>query len=140
MDEYCWFQQWEASTTKFCKSKSPKLFREIAEIKRVYYIHSVIFSLAFKFSLIMNILCSNVVFALNIYHMQYKQTSQSNYIAAPLGVKRNACKKNQEKDYTMLLCAVLNESWKHHPPKQQLFDHQSPITQVGQTNQSRPYS
>ena len=41
--------------------------------------------------------------------------------------------KKIKENYTRILCAVLNKSWKQHSTKQQLYSHLPPITQVRQT-------
>ena len=33
-------------------------------------------------------------------------------------------------NYTRMLCAILNKSWKQHPTKQQFYSHLPPITQI----------
>ena len=38
--------------------------------------------------------------------------------------------KKLEGNYTRMLRAILNESWRQHPPKQQLNDHLVPITKT----------
>ena len=38
--------------------------------------------------------------------------------------------KNLDGNYTRMPRAVLNKSWKQHPAKQQLYDHQPPITRT----------
>ena len=49
--------------------------------------------------------------------------------------------KNFEKklngNYTRILHAVLNKSWKQHPTKQQLYDHLPPILQIIQVRWAR---
>ena len=38
--------------------------------------------------------------------------------------------KKLDGNYTRILRAILNKSWKQHPTKQQLFDHLPPITKI----------
>ena len=38
--------------------------------------------------------------------------------------------KNLNWNYTRMLCAVLNKSWKQHPTKQQLYRHLPPISKI----------
>ena len=40
-------------------------------------------------------------------------------------------------NYTRMLRAVLNKSWRHHPTKQQLYGHLSPITKSIQVRRTR---
>ena len=49
--------------------------------------------------------------------------------------------KRQEKrldgNYTRMLRAILNKSWRQHPTQQQLYGHQPPITKTIQIRQTR---
>ena len=50
--------------------------------------------------------------------------------------------KKLEGDYPRMLRAILNRSWRQYPTKQQLYDHQPPITesiQVGRTRYAGHY-
>ena len=38
--------------------------------------------------------------------------------------------KKLDSNYTRMLRAVLNKSWRQHPTKQQLYGHLSPITKI----------
>ena len=40
-------------------------------------------------------------------------------------------------DYTRMLWAILNKSWRQHPTKQQLYGHRSPITKTIQVTRTR---
>ena len=45
--------------------------------------------------------------------------------------------KKLDSNYTRMLQAVLNESWRQHPIKQQLYGHLTPITKTIQVRQTR---
>ena len=45
-------------------------------------------------------------------------------------------KKKLNGNYTKMLCAVLNKSWKQHPTKQQLYGYLAPISQTIQVRQT----
>ena len=51
----------------------------------------------------------------------------------------DANEKHEEKDdnYTRMLHAVLNKSWKQHPTKQQLYGQLPPISQTIQVRQTK---
>ena len=42
--------------------------------------------------------------------------------------------KKLDSNYTRMLRAILNKSWRQHPTKQQLYSHQPPITKTIQVN------
>ena len=46
-------------------------------------------------------------------------------------------RKKLDVNYTRILQAVLNKSWKQHTPKQQLYSHLSPISQTIQVRWTR---
>ena len=46
-------------------------------------------------------------------------------------------KKKLDGNYTKMLQAILNKSWRQHPTKQQLFNHQSPITKTIKIRRTR---
>ena len=50
-------------------------------------------------------------------------------MATPLGFQWSLEEK-QDSNYTRMLCAVLNKSWKQPLTKQQLYDHLPPISQT----------
>ena len=45
--------------------------------------------------------------------------------------------KKLDGNYTRMLRAILNKSWKKHPTKQQLYDHQPPITKTIKVRRTR---
>ena len=45
--------------------------------------------------------------------------------------------KKIDGNYTRMLLAILNKSWKHHPTKHQLYSHQPPITKTIQVRRTR---
>ena len=45
--------------------------------------------------------------------------------------------KKLDSNYTRMLQAILNKSWKQHPTKLQLYSHLSPITKTIQVRQTR---
>ena len=45
--------------------------------------------------------------------------------------------KKLEGNYTRMLRAILNKSWRQHPKKQQLYDHLPPITKTIQVRRTR---
>ena len=45
--------------------------------------------------------------------------------------------KKQDGKYTRMMRAILNKSWKQHPTKQQLYDHQPPIPKTIQIRWTR---
>ena len=45
--------------------------------------------------------------------------------------------KKLDSNYTRMLRAILNKSWKQHPSKQQLYGHQPPITKTIQVKRTR---
>ena len=46
-------------------------------------------------------------------------------------------KKKLDGNYTIILPAILNKSWRQHPTKQQLYDHLPPITKTIQIRRTR---
>ena len=46
-------------------------------------------------------------------------------------------KKNLDGNYTKMLRAILNKSWRQHPTKHQLYGHLPPITKTIQVRQTR---
>ena len=46
-------------------------------------------------------------------------------------------KKKLDGNYTRMLRAILNKSWRQHPTRHQLYGHLPPITKTSQTNQTR---
>ena len=49
----------------------------------------------------------------------------------------NRQEKNLDGDYTRMLCAILNKSWRQHPTKHQLYGHLPPITKTIQVRRRR---
>ena len=53
----------------------------------------------------------------------------------------NSCKKRMEKkldvNYTRMLRAILNKSWRQHPTKLQLYGHQPPVTKTIKIRRTR---
>ena len=45
--------------------------------------------------------------------------------------------KKLDSNYTRMLRAILNESWRQHPTKQQIYGHQPPITKTIQVRRTR---
>ena len=45
--------------------------------------------------------------------------------------------KKFDGNYTRIMCAGFNKSWRQHPTKQQLYDHLPPITKTIQIKQTR---
>ena len=45
--------------------------------------------------------------------------------------------KKLDGNYTRMLRAILNKSWRQHPTKQKLYGHQSPITKTIQVRRAR---
>ena len=45
--------------------------------------------------------------------------------------------KNLDSNYTRMLRAILNKSWRQHPTKNQLYGHRPPITKIIQVRQTR---
>ena len=45
--------------------------------------------------------------------------------------------KKLDGNYTRMLQAILNKSWRQHPTKQQLYSHQTPITKTIKVRQTR---
>ena len=45
--------------------------------------------------------------------------------------------KKLDSNYTRMLTAILNESWKQHPKKHQLYGHRPPITKTIQARRTR---
>ena len=45
--------------------------------------------------------------------------------------------KKLDGNYTTMLQAILNKSWRQHPTKQQLYGHQSPITKTIKVRRTR---
>ena len=45
--------------------------------------------------------------------------------------------KKLDSNYTRMLRAILNKSWRQHPTKQQLYNHLPPITKTVQVRQTR---
>ena len=46
--------------------------------------------------------------------------------------------KKLDGNYTRILQAILNKSWREHPTKQQLYSHLPPITKTIQVKRTRP--
>ena len=51
-------------------------------------------------------------------------------MVAPHWLKRNACRKKFDENYTKTLRIVLNKSWKQHTTKEQLYGQLPPISQT----------
>ena len=49
---------------------------------------------------------------------------------APLGRWLSVWRKKTRSNWTRMLRAMLNESWKQHPTKQQLYGHWPPISKI----------
>ena len=49
----------------------------------------------------------------------------------------NRLKKKLDGNYTRMLRAILNKSWRQHPTKHQLYGHQPPITKTIQVRRTR---
>ena len=49
----------------------------------------------------------------------------------------NRMEKKLDGNYTRMLRAILNKSWKQHPTKQQLYRHQPPITKTIKIRRTR---
>ena len=54
-----------------------------------------------------------------------------------LNAKRNNSLKKLDGNYTRILRAILNRSWRQHPTRHQLYDHLSPITKTIQVGRTR---
>ena len=54
----------------------------------------------------------------------------------PTWTLRKRLEKKLDDNYTRMLRATLNESWKHHPTKQQLYDHLPSISKTIQIRQT----
>ena len=52
-------------------------------------------------------------------------------------VKLNYLEKKFDGNYTRMLRAILNKSWRQHPTKQQLYGHLSPITKTIKVRRTR---
>ena len=52
-------------------------------------------------------------------------------------MSRVALKKKLDGNYTRMLRAILNNSWRQHPTKQQLYGHPPPITKPIQVRRTR---
>ena len=50
---------------------------------------------------------------------------------------RKCIEKKLDENYTRMLWAILNNSWKQHPKKQQLYSHLPPISKTIQVRQTR---
>ena len=66
---------------------------------------------------------------------------RSFFQAAIVSILLYGCTTRMEKklngNYTRMLRAILNRSWRQHPTKQQLYGHQPPITKTIQARQTR---
>ena len=51
--------------------------------------------------------------------------------------KRNGMEKKLDGNYTRMLRAILNKSWRQHPTKQQLYGHLPPITKTIKVRRTR---
>ena len=58
-------------------------------------------------------------------------------MVALLALERNLWRKRLDANYTRMLRAVLNKSWKQHPTKQNLYGHLTPISQTIQARRAR---
>ena len=56
---------------------------------------------------------------------------------APLGRKQKRLEKELDGNYTRMLRATLNKSWRQHPTKHQLYGHLPPITKNIQVRRTR---
>ena len=59
------------------------------------------------------------------------------YMDALHGRQLNGWRKKLDGNYTRMLRAILNKSWKQHPTKQQLYGHLPPITKTIQVKRTR---
>ena len=57
--------------------------------------------------------------------------------AVSTGTLTKSIKKKQDGNYTKVLCAVLNKSWKQQSTKLYLYSHRPPISQTIQVRQTR---
>ena len=75
-----------------------------------------------------------------------KKIKRSSFQAAVVSIHLYGCttwtltkrmEKKLDGNYTRMLRAILNKSWRQHPTKQQLYCHQTPITKTIQVRRIR---
>ena len=76
-----------------------------------------------------------ITFELRCLFLVYSPTTFGNRASQLLGTKR--LEKKLDGNYTRMLRAILNKSWRQHPTRRQLYGHLPPITKTIQVRRAR---
>ena len=113
-----------------------------------FLLHKTEFSISFSFKIFMNCIVYNLLYKLLVIWKSdlTDKMKRSFFQAAVVLILLYGCttwtltkqlEKKLDSNYTRMLRAILNKSWRQHPTKHQLYGHLPPITKTIQVRRTR---